>query len=208
MKRIALVGLTLAVAAGCATTSAPTVRCEFRASTDFSEMKTYSWAPNQAPPTVDPRINTKTFQRRVHRTVDRELEAKGYKKVDAAQADFWMAYHALIKDREGSSAMYRDNLFGVDWTWEEAVEAKGRNYKTGSLLLGVVHPKRKKLLWHGWAEAELRVKATEEEREARIGWAIAEILAYFPPPSADEAGYQTPPPGERVLLERQAPLPK
>jgi len=56
-----------------------------------------------------------------------------------------------------------------------------RKYDEGTLILEVVDAASGRLVWRGWAQAEVKSKADPGQREARIWEAVAKILDQFPP---------------------------
>ncbi|MBI2536794.1 MAG: DUF4136 domain-containing protein [Gemmatimonadetes bacterium] len=78
-RRLPFIALSAALAA-CATLS---VSSYIHPAADFSRYQTYDWGPRDALPTGDPRLdNNPFFDSQVRASVERELAAQGYRRVD------------------------------------------------------------------------------------------------------------------------------
>ena len=56
-----------------------------------------------------------------------------------------------------------------------------RQYEQGTLLLDLIDPESKQLIWRGTGQTRLRDLKTPEEREARVREVVDRILERFPP---------------------------
>lgn len=54
-------------------------------------------------------------------------------------------------------------------------------YEEGTLILDVVDPKSKELMWRGSAQDEVNFKSTPEKAQAQINEAVNGMLEHFPP---------------------------
>ena len=54
-------------------------------------------------------------------------------------------------------------------------------YQEGTLLIDMIDPSSKQLVWRGSGQARIRQSSSPEEREKRIGEAVQQILEDFPP---------------------------
>ena len=154
--------------AGC---SGPTVHQDYDAKQDFSHFKTWAWVPAtpQADGASDP-LGVSTLTRdRVHRSIEREMALKGFDEVDSGGADFWVQQYAVIEQ-----AIRVDP--GYDWGHDDV-----SSYDKGTIIIDVVTPKDKRLVWRGTASDAVDPDLTPAEREERIQEAVHEILAQFPP---------------------------
>ena len=95
MKPMAL-GILLAALCGCS--SVRVVR-DYEPDYAFSSLETYAWKHAQQPETGNPRLDNDLYDERVRKAVDAELQAKGFRKVDKPEADFWVAYFVDYKQR-------------------------------------------------------------------------------------------------------------
>ena len=73
---------------------------EYDKQTDFTRLKTFRWVETTSPVALgDPRVDDKVLQARVQLAVNRELEAKGLRRVDSDNADVLANYYVNIEER-------------------------------------------------------------------------------------------------------------
>ncbi|HZN62170.1 MAG TPA: DUF4136 domain-containing protein [Planctomycetota bacterium] len=175
MKRILCAVLLIPLAAACAPIS---VSFDYDPQIDFSKYKTYAW---YLPPPGTPGVDSLT-QQRIRRAVDDGLQAKGFRMVEEASADFKVHAMASITERIRTQPV----SMGVGYAWPhgyvgamEGVEVT--SYEEGTLIVDVIAPATKNLMWRGTAKAAVERDRTPEQREARIREAIGKILQVFPP---------------------------
>lgn len=141
---------------------------------DFSTLKTWSRAPE--PPQADgggaasAGVSGLTHER-IQRAITRELSRKQFQETAPDDADFWVQHHAAVGQRIESSPGYDYHWYGDDL----AV------YDEGTIVVDVMTPKDKRLIWRGTARAAVDPDLSPEEREARIREAVEKILELFPP---------------------------
>jgi hypothetical protein len=153
---------------GCSTLS---VSSDYDPKQDFSKMKTWAWAPvpPQADGSADPLGVSSLALERIHRAVEREMNLKGYPMVDAPGADFWVKHYAVQEQRIRVDP-------GYDWGHDDV-----SSYAAGTIIIDVVNPKDKRMVWRGTASDVIDPDLSPDEREKRIQEAVHEILAKFPP---------------------------
>jgi hypothetical protein len=184
---MAFVMLTLA---GCATLD---VHTDFDNRADFSGLKTFAWVPDMKQESKDPRIDNSLTDSRIREAVEKALTAKGYQKSDAGQPDFWVAYQAAIEEKLDtrmtnfpysipSTRDIANGNFARDLSWAHGGSQTFLNqYEEGTLILDIVEPKDRKLMWRGTAKATLVAGQDPEKKEARLNEGIRKIFATFPP---------------------------
>jgi len=163
---------------GLAACSGITVTHDYDPEVDFSGLKTYAW---YAPPAAAAGVDTLTT-RRISRAVDAELPLRGYRKVEGGSPDFLV--HALAAIHQRIEAVPTSASMGYGWRGGYMAYSTGteiRAYDEGTLILDVISPATKVLLWRGTARAAVDDSRSPEEREARIREAVALILDSFPP---------------------------
>ncbi len=99
----------------------------------------------------------------VRNRVNRTLAPKGFTLTDVHRADF------LLK-----SILTR----GIS---TDRTSAHGTTYKSGTLVLEVLDPNTRKLIWRGIAYARLNDADPPEVRRERMKNAIAKLMETFPP---------------------------
>ena len=155
MKKLSiyLIVFFMAVAVGCS--SVYKVRYDFDESADFSSLKTYNWLPFPEKKNVD-----ELGMKRIQDAVDRQLAAKGLKKV-TANPDF--------------SIRMNPEIFNIVYTQYQ--------YEQGRLILEFVDSKSNKLLWQGSAEVDIDFVRNPEQSRKMINEVVQKILEKYPPPS-------------------------
>jgi len=154
--------------AGC---SGPEISRDYDPKHDFSNLKTWSFAPvpPQADGAKDPLAASSLAMERIQRSIDRELRLKGFVPVDSKTADFWVQYYAVQEQRIRVDP-------GYDWGHDDV-----SSYAAGTIIIDIVNPKDKRLIWRGTASDVIDPDLTPTEREERIQDAVHQILEEFPP---------------------------
>ncbi len=137
---------------------------------------TYVWSSFQRTP-GDVRV-TPALNAQIRDDIDRHLADKGYSRV-TSNADFSVMYQVTI---EGETIVQT-----LDWysgsNFKETVatpRATARNYEEGTLIIDVMEGQSERLVWRGTATAEVRQRASPEDRSARVAEAVQKVLAEFP----------------------------
>ena len=191
-RRAATIILASALAtlvSGCSTLE---VSYDYDPKADFSGLSTYQWLDEPQKPTGDPRIDGNTILRdRIHLAVDSELRARGFTKV-SADPDFLVAYHVSLDRRQSVQTLNSYYGYGPGWGygygaayrpgfWGGAPETYVYEYEEGTLILDIVDPKNKELMWRGSATDEVSFKSTPEKDQTQLNKAVQELLEHFPP---------------------------
>jgi len=191
--RLMLTILGVAALAGCATVA---VNSDYDPGTDFSNLKTYQWASQGPQKTGDPRVDDNSLLHiRIKTAVDSELALKGFQKRITAAPDFVVNYHVSAKDKTdvqsfgpthyGSGYYGGYRRAGGGFPGSHSVYGSGTvttfHYTEGTLLIDIIDPKAKKLLWRGTGTKVVDPNATSEQKTATVKDAVAKILAKFPP---------------------------
>jgi hypothetical protein len=178
MRRLGVVAAVSAlILAGCATMQ---VGSYAGRSVDFRPYLTWDWAPADALPTGDPRLdNNAFFTDHLQGAVERHLAMRGYPRAAGTAPDLLVHYHATISQRMAIEAAdsrinpcYGDNCLPPRVvTWE-----------SGTLVLDIVEARTGRLVWRGWAEDSMEGVLDDQDRmEQQIERAVSRIIARFPP---------------------------
>lgn len=185
----ALVLLLATVLAGCSTLE---ISSDFDPKADFTSLKTYDWLDEPQKPTGDPRIDGNTLlEKRIHEAVETALAARGFKKV-TRDPDFLVAYHVSLDKRQSVQTLNSHYGYAPGWGygygasyrpgyWAGAPETYVYEYEEGTLILDIVNPKNKELMWRGSATDEVSFKSTPEKDQTELNKAVDEMLERFPP---------------------------
>ncbi len=158
------------------------VRSDYDDATDFDDYRAYNWLPGFSPSVVDGRIDAGRLDDRVRRTVEIELTRLGYEKAEPADADFFVTYQTALStdlartvDHIYQHRQEGDAFYAYGW------ESYEREYDVGSLIVDVIDARSDKIVWRGWAEAQVDFNSTQAQRDERVAQAVHEILDRFPP---------------------------
>ena len=164
MRRLSrLAVLTFSVtAAGCATM---TVSSHSEPGLDLAQYQTWDWAPADALPTGDPRLDQDPFFKdQVQGAIERGLELKGLKLVAVGTTpDLQIHYHAHISQRIDIIAADRDYESCVGAGCQPPVTV----YEAGTLVVDIVDTRTNRVIWRGWAQDS--VEGVLDDRDKQIG---------------------------------------
>lgn len=195
MHRMLIILLALALAA-CASTI-PVSR-DFDPTADFAHLRTFAWAPDAPPPSKDSVVDSDTLlHQRLHNSITSGLLFKGFRQATDADspADFWVAYRVVMSRRQ--DVMLYNNYYGYGyygaygwggfygafpmagpWMGPEAIV---RDYELRTLVLDILDPKTRKLLWRATAEDYSDNFANPQGKTRHIALTIQQMLQGFPP---------------------------
>lgn len=185
-----LIFMLLALASGC--TSLP-VRTDYDPEAGFSAFRTYAWLERPPAADADPRVDDNPLlHQRIHTAIDAGLQTAGYVTADPGAADFLVSYYIVIDKM--TSVTYINNYWGYG-------SGRGNRYhharpgfypvfsppvvyeyEQGTLIVDIIQPEGRKLVWRGSASSELDYSATPEARQEKLNKTVTAILAEFPPP--------------------------
>jgi hypothetical protein len=175
-----LLGLFVTLSAGCAGIPVTT---DFDPSVDFAAFRSYAWLPDPPGVSSDSRLHDTSVDARVINAVDRELLLRGYEKVLANEANFHISYYLGLETRIDVQTVHRSfNYDHRSWHGGQRLETIVREYDVGTLLLDILDPAERRLVWRGSGNAKVRATADPAHRQARIDDGVRSILRRFPPP--------------------------
>jgi Domain of unknown function (DUF4136) len=162
------------------------VSAEWDQSADFSRLKTYAWLPEPPERMHDSRVKYMLVEPRVKSSADIDLRHKGYKKVDAAIADFMVGYQ-VVADKEANVTAI-NGFYGFSPAydfWGRGMGDPGfgntyvERFVQGTLILDIVDPASGKLIWRGYASQAIEPDASLEDKTEIIQEATEKILQNF-----------------------------
>lgn len=162
--------LLAVLAGGC---SGLRVSHDYDPAQDFSKLQTWCWAPE--PPQADGSEFTMVSSLshdRIRGAVAGELAKRNYRQVEPDAADFWVREYAAIGQQLEVDPGY--GFYDMDGRY-------ARIHDEGTIMVDIITPKEKRLVWRGTARGALDTDLTPKERERQIREAVAEILQEFPP---------------------------
>jgi len=193
MKNINLIKafFILLFISGCSTIK---VTSDYDPAVSFAGLQSYQWIPDIPTKTGDPRIDGNTLlQNRVKHAVDKYLASKGYQLVRLEKPDFLVTYHVTLDKQTEIKTINTYNHYGPGWGWRYGrnyypvmgygTETVVYNYDQGSLIIDIVEPINRELIWRGSATDKVNFSHTPEQKEQKINQAVEKLLEQFPPQS-------------------------
>ena len=176
---IAALALLVAACAGKQVTQ------DYDPGTDFSGYRTYAWQPQPEEKTGDPRLDAPLLHKRIRAAIDTVLPQQGYQKVDTAP-DFYVQYYVAIKERMDStrSSVYVGGGTGGGGSGvgvSVGIPLGAATYEEGTLVIDILEPEERKLVWRGASTRKLKYADSPEESERLVKEVVAKILSQFPP---------------------------
>jgi hypothetical protein len=173
--RITVVTLLALAFTGCATMK---VSSHVERGAEFAHYRTWAWAPADAQPTGDPRLdNNPFFQDRLRGAVEHEMTRKGYvRSTLAGPADLLLHYHVnFSKTYEVTGASARSgSCYGN-------CEPEAYAYEQGTLVVDVVDSRTEKVVWRGWVLDNMEgVINRQDVMEREVDAAVAKMFELFP----------------------------
>jgi len=123
----------------------------------------FSWAPVDKKDTGDSRADNPQLHELVRNTVEEQFQVKGYRKASADKPDFWIDYRIAAKQKTDMGS-----------------HGRTQNYDEGSLVLDVIDPGTRKLIWRAIARTELDNAMPPSVRKERIQTAVKRMLENLP----------------------------
>jgi hypothetical protein len=143
-------------------------------STNFSDFRTYAWAPAEQLATGDPRLdNNEFFQTRVKMAVENGLDARGLEKITGGPADVVLHYHASVTQQIDPN--------GIDDRYGYCEDCRPYVFDAGTLTLDMVDTRTNRLVWRGWAERSFEgIVDNQQWLERQVDEAVDRILRKYP----------------------------
>lgn len=178
---LVLAGMQILMLVGCSSMS---VRTDFDHDYDFSFYQTYRWAIVKELNPNDALQRNPLVGDRVKASVDRVLQAKGFKLMETGEVDFVVVVHAGVQEKmevtDWGTSYYGGGWYNP-WWGSYGGHTDVSYYKEGTLVIDVVNAKKMKLTWRGLGTATVKDYKDSKKMEADIDKAVNKILASFPP---------------------------
>ena len=152
---------------------------------DFAAYRTFDFFPGGRELSGNPTLDTPFVDARIRAALERELAAKGYRKVADRTPDFYVNYHLSVQQKISNSTVNVHDGVGSYGSWGGVgigtSSPRIRQYEGGTLVVDFVDGASRKLVWRGTGSGALDRDPTPEETRRGIVAAVREILAQFPP---------------------------
>lgn len=125
----------------------------------------------------DPMISNSIANRAIHERVVRAFADRGY-TLDEQHADFAVAFYATAREKTDITMWDYGYPFYPRWGRYGPPAQTVTQYTEGSVVIDVVDPTTRELLWRGEGKAELSDNITENID--RLGKAAEAVVGHFP----------------------------
>ena len=148
---------------------------------DFSKYKTYSWGQK-------PESGKAEADALILETIDGQLKARGWSRVEQGPADTVLAAHAIVREDQQIDTVYSG--WGSGWNWSGPGPLAGVattvrvQQRVGSLVVDIFDAASKKLVWRGTAKGTLGPDVETNRR--KVQQAVIRLFKGFPPAPASE----------------------
>lgn len=133
--------------------------------------RTYTWAPDDAVATGDPRLdNNRFFNDQVRVSVDRELAARGLEKTSTASC-LLVHFHTTITQEIATTSTKRS---------EHCYNCGTTIYDAGTLVIDLVDARSSRLVWRGWVEKMDPVIENQDWMEETVDRGVTQIIRRLP----------------------------
>ena len=176
-----VVASMVVLATGCSNIRVTT---DFDPSVSFDAFSTFAFLPSPGGQQQNVRTHNSLVDGRVEAAVTRELEARGLRSVPPSEADLWVVHHVGIEQGIDVRTVHTTHRYRRGgWSTSMGGQTTVQQYERGTLLIDVLKPPDRTLIWRGSGNARLRQSSTPEQRTRRIDDAVSRILKSFPPSS-------------------------
>jgi hypothetical protein len=166
----------VASAVGC---SSPQVGYDYDRRANFTQYHTYAWVADVQETTGDRRLDNSLVDARIRSAIDSTLGKKGYRPARGGSADFFVAYHAGVKDMmKGASTQ---NYIGDRAQGTFTTISDIQPYHEGTLTIDVMDASSRQLIWQASAKADVDESLGPKQRDARVESIVGAMLSHFPP---------------------------
>jgi hypothetical protein len=136
--------------------------------------KTWSWLSR--PPVAQGDVTYASIDERMHASFEREMAARGFRRVEREKPDFLITYYAAVeKPIRSESIAY---AAGGPSPLRAVFDATGA-YAQGTLIVDVLDPRTGKLVWRGVGGKVFLPEQDAEQRRARIDDAVDALVSEF-----------------------------
>ena len=158
------------------------VQHRFEPGTPFASYHSFQWMQGlettpeeQATPEID-----ENMDQLIRSKITQELNNKNFNESSSEKADFLINYRFITQDRVAISQ--KDEAFrNLNYRYPRSMEVESYSYRTGSLILDVIDPNSREVVWQGNVYGFMDVHTDPKKQEQRLEKAVRLLLADFPP---------------------------
>ena len=179
---LSLMGLVALVLVGCSST--PKVNVDYDPAFNFQSIRTYHVVDHNTAAFVGQQ-GTTLGEQRITDALVRELNARGLRPARDVKADIIVTFHVVSQDKTRVTTYnnhygYTGYRRGYAYGWGGPTNVDVRQYTEGTLIVDLVEPRQKRVVWRGGTSTVVRDRTTAE-REELINSHVAAIMAQLPP---------------------------
>jgi hypothetical protein len=189
MRQVVLCFALVAALVTAATAAKVEIRTQRDKSFSFKNLRTWDWHPDGAGDVKmmsstldDPKRVREQLDPVITQAVEKELATRGLNRTPGGQTDLLVNYYLLVMPATSATQM-GDFLPSVaEYGLPPIKQATNymRAFERGSLVIDVVAPALKTVVWRGIAQTEVNRELSDEERRARINKAVQDIIKKLP----------------------------
>jgi hypothetical protein len=176
--------LLLLLLVSCASTNTGS---HFEPGATLAGRTTFRFLPDRTIDAAEAVSNRAYWRNAIAQDIVAALNAKGYRFFPTRQTDFLVAYHVVLKDNEAVTTF--DNYYGYDLSADQLVQADLSKFQDpkrpgtaeeGILVIDIIDPKQRTLLWRGWTKSKLNRQQAGEQLQAQAKLVVDGTLASLP----------------------------
>lgn len=154
---------------------------------NFARRSTFRFVPDKSRAAAEAVANGPDWRGFISQDILAALNGKGYRFFPNRQTDLWVAFHIVLVENESIATL--DNYLGYPLTRSQSGQADLSRFQDpnhpgdvskGTLIIDFLDPKKKALLWRGWAKTNVDLKQSGEKLQAMAKQAVDQIIAKFP----------------------------
>ena len=154
---------------------------------NFARRSTFRFVPDKSHAAAEAVASGPDWRGLISQDILTALNAKGYRFFPNRQTDLLVAFHIVLTENESVTTL--DNYLGYQLTPSQSSQADLAKFQDpnhpgeasrGTLIIDFIDPKKKVLLWRGWAKTNVDLKQSGEKLQALAKEAVNQILAKLP----------------------------
>ncbi|MGA2414866.1 MAG: DUF4136 domain-containing protein [Candidatus Sulfotelmatobacter sp.] len=145
------------------------VKTDYDHHANFSQYRTYDWEKVQ---TTDP-----LWKSRIQEAVDRDLQSKGWQRVDNGGDVAVTAVGSEHNEREYET--FYNGMGGWRWRGFGETTTEVETYPVGSLVVDLYDARSRQVIWRGVSHDTLSTKPDKNEK--KLDKAVDKMFDHFPP---------------------------
>lgn len=155
------------------------VNYDYDVTADYSRYKTFDYYTSKK----GTGGTTSLMDKRVRASLEKELQAKGFRMETKGDPDFLVTYYPIVHQRRIRTTTH------VSWGWGfrpvygriGTSASQVHTHQEGTIVIEVVDFRTNQMIWQGAAAGALTGLDNPEDADEVIPRAVRDILAKFPP---------------------------